>query len=489
MTSLRDQRGFTLVEVMVAAALLLGGLLATMQMLDVAAGRTTVAQGREGATNLAREVLESANAVDYDALTPGAAQGVLQAAAGVTGDWRVERRGFTYRVSATGCVVDDRVDGFAAASAAGGDFCARAGTATGSDSAPDDYRRVTVTVAWTHEGRERTMRQSTVVNNPGSAAGPGVVALTTTSGPIVTSPTVTSVPVTVAVTGPPDTTEAVAVDVSVDGSRLGAATRVSATEWRYDFAVGDLPDAAYVLGFKAVDARGRSRGVRITSITLNRYIARPPTALVARRNVRLLATGSTTASVVDLAWTPSEDRDVIGYRVLRGTTPVCETRTSGAGYGAVNTAFSGTTWRSFAATKDPLSCVDADAPGGSPVYTVTALDTDTADGSVREGPASTAVTAGVAGTQPARPLTPSGTRAGGVVTLAWSAPTGGTAGIDHYRIYRGGSGVAARYDRTGSATELTYTDRTPPAAGTTYQVVAVAAASGAESALSDAVTP
>jgi hypothetical protein len=222
---------------------------------------------------------------------------------------------------------------------------------------------------------------------------------------------------------------------------------------------------------------------------LNRYIARPPTALVARRNVRLLATGSTTASVVDLAWTPSEDRDVIGYRVLRGTTPVCETRTSGAGYGAVNTAFSGTTWRSFAATKDPLSCVDADAPGGSPVYTVTALDTDTADGSVREGPASTAVTAGVAGTQPARPLTPSGTRAGGVVTLAWSAPTGGTAGIDHYRIYRGGSGVAARYDRTGSATELTYTDRTPAAAGTTYQVVAVAAASGAESALSDAVTP
>ena len=54
-----DQRGFTIVEVMVAMAILLVGLLGTVAMIDGANATTASTRGREGATNLARELVEA----------------------------------------------------------------------------------------------------------------------------------------------------------------------------------------------------------------------------------------------------------------------------------------------------------------------------------------------------------------------------------------------------------------------------------------------
>ena len=60
-----DQSGFTLVEVMVAVFILLIGVLGALTLLDGANAATSRTKKREAATNLARELIESARAVPY----------------------------------------------------------------------------------------------------------------------------------------------------------------------------------------------------------------------------------------------------------------------------------------------------------------------------------------------------------------------------------------------------------------------------------------
>src|SRR5207244_3484671 len=59
--ALRSQAGLTLVEVMVAMTLLLVGLVGTIKLIDVGSASQGDARAREGATNLARELLEDAH--------------------------------------------------------------------------------------------------------------------------------------------------------------------------------------------------------------------------------------------------------------------------------------------------------------------------------------------------------------------------------------------------------------------------------------------
>jgi len=54
-----DERGFTIVEVMVAAALLLTGLVGTMSMLNSANAATTSTKAREQGVSLQRELTEA----------------------------------------------------------------------------------------------------------------------------------------------------------------------------------------------------------------------------------------------------------------------------------------------------------------------------------------------------------------------------------------------------------------------------------------------
>src|SRR5205823_15075697 len=63
--AIRTQTGLTLVETMVAAALLLVGLLGTVKLIDVASSSQGDAKAREGATSLARELLEDAHQTGY----------------------------------------------------------------------------------------------------------------------------------------------------------------------------------------------------------------------------------------------------------------------------------------------------------------------------------------------------------------------------------------------------------------------------------------
>ena len=123
-----DERGFTLIEVLVAIFILLVGVLGVVSLIDGANFATAKTKSREGGTNLAREILDGARAVDYDKLTPTEIVGELQKPAGARGQrhvragWQIARRGIDYTVTAVPvCKVDDANDGFG--DHAGGGFC------------------------------------------------------------------------------------------------------------------------------------------------------------------------------------------------------------------------------------------------------------------------------------------------------------------------------------------------------------------------------
>src|SRR5213082_1234509 len=118
--SVQDDRGFTLVEVMVAVVLLLVGVLGVVTMVTGANAQTAVTKSREGGTNLAREVLDAARGVDYDNdLTPAASESAIQAqpaladADATAPGWQINRRGVTYTISQPAiCIVDGQADGY-----------------------------------------------------------------------------------------------------------------------------------------------------------------------------------------------------------------------------------------------------------------------------------------------------------------------------------------------------------------------------------------
>jgi type II secretory pathway pseudopilin PulG len=121
----RQDAGLTLVETLVAATLLLIGALGTFALLDAANATTAASRAREGATNIAREVLEDSRSVAYTKIgQPNWLQSQLQGLAGGSGAvsapsafaerTTVDRRGIAYTVTVTPCSVDDSRDGYGA---------------------------------------------------------------------------------------------------------------------------------------------------------------------------------------------------------------------------------------------------------------------------------------------------------------------------------------------------------------------------------------
>src|ERR671924_130288 len=119
--------GFTLIEVLIAMAVLLIGVLGTLTIIDRANARTVSTRSHEAAVNMARELLEGARSVPFANLTPATIEGQMQALPGLADDgapagWTIRRRGVTYTATATVCTFDDARDGLG--SHAAGNFCA-----------------------------------------------------------------------------------------------------------------------------------------------------------------------------------------------------------------------------------------------------------------------------------------------------------------------------------------------------------------------------
>jgi len=434
----RHEAGFTLVEVLVAATVLVVGLLALLQMTDTAGLSTTSFRARDGATSLARQVTEAARSIPYSSLTPQTIEDELQDQPGLgpqggDGGWRVTRRGVAYELTASLCDVDDPADGRGPHDS--GAFCAGVGDSGTTDDNPDDYKRVTVDVTWSTAGRERSLRQVAVINNPGNAGGPSVAKLEISppAGTLVTTDLV-HVGLTATTSQP-----AAAVSFLVDGVPAGPATGTTSS-WTFAWSISGLVDGTHLVTAQAFDSEGLSGAPRSVTITLNRFLPAAPKGVVGGRN----------ESVVDLEWLPNKELDVAGYRVFRGLpgvnpTLVCPlTRES--------------------------ACQDTSPPAGELTYYVVADDLDTS-GDYRDGLPSAPITVLETATPPGAPTGLTATRTDGTTTLRWTAPSDGS--VAFYRIYRDQLAYSARYDRTGSGNDLSYADGRTDGSQHQYWVTAV----------------
>ena len=101
---MRDSSGFSLVEVMIAALILVVGAGAAFSLIDSANRSVSFNSARVGATNLGRELAEYARTTDYDLLQPAQIVTALRKHTSIAGTisggvWTIQRRGVTYTVT------------------------------------------------------------------------------------------------------------------------------------------------------------------------------------------------------------------------------------------------------------------------------------------------------------------------------------------------------------------------------------------------------
>lgn len=475
---LRAQRGFTLLELVAASAVLLVGVLGTMTMVDGASRTTQKNAAREAATTLSRELVDVLRALPYQQVTSDALPAALQtrpelADSSPAAGWTIGRRGRTFAVSVSACAIDDPKDGIGSHNVAVA-FCPEVGPSGTKDRNADDYRRVTVTLAWSDGGASETNRQAAIVTNPAGGLGPTVSELTL-SAPVVgdpSSPTITDAGATQATFAVKLTNTPASVTWAIDGDVQGDATG-SGTSWTATWQLAGWEDGSYTVQAQGFDAEGRSGAARKLPVVLNRTAPPAPGGFDGGRNGN--------GSHVDLEWLASGEGDVVGYRVYRvdaaGNRIERACPPAGGGGDAYLTA---------------TACIDEAAPAGGPLhYAAVALDLDPG-GALREGP-QTAVKQIVEGnTVPTTPLdllacsggtlgcllgdgsaAPSGT-----TVVTWSAALDLDLGdsIRFYRVYRDGSGYGDRYGRVYASAgllTLTYVDTAPGSTSHTYRVTAV----------------
>ena len=473
MRSVKTAAGFTLVEVLVATMVLTIGVLGAASMLGVANRSTSTTAARTGAINVARRVAEAARGVPARTLQNGSLVATLAAAAPDLPDadpgdsaWTVAWRGVTYAVTASTCTQDDPADGTAPAAQKDSSYCASTGAVT-ADAQPADAQQVAIAV--TYAGRDGSARRvRTVMQVPVGANGamPAVTSVAMTSpaacstGCSITSQATTNVALAATTTNFP-----ARVTWLVDGNPVAVCPPTSTgcngsgNAWTFSWSLrapvketnsgsvnyqkciaGDYTyDGVLGVGARGEDANGLTAGPTSLTVSLNRCAPIP----VAGIN----ATGRDgNIGPVDVAWYPSTEGDVLGYRVYRGTslttmTPVCPASVSAGQLIPIDA---------------DSSCTDTSPPNYSKnavlYYAVTALDRDPA-GALREGAVSW-VNVNTGNNAPNAPTGLSVVSGVAGRTVSWTVPgtldpdSGDT--IDSFRIYR----------RTGAASgQPTVADR------------------------------
>jgi hypothetical protein len=523
----RDESGFSIVEVLVAAVILLVGLVGVMTMLDQANATTTSNKAREGATSLQRELVEAARSIPYEELTPQSIVGNIRAMPGFSASsmtpsgWTVVRRGVTYRMTVGVCTVDDSADG--TGSHGDGLFCANgagrtsaatcrsalgsglgvdgAGTATGAtvgdcgidldkdglvdklteaqagvaapapttspvESNANDYKRVVTLVRWDRGTGPRYSLQSSIVPYPGLSAAPRVTKVEATS-PLTAE---TAFPLTVtdstrtSIAFAITTRPANAVSWFLDGTPSGTATNSSAgTSWAFTWNLGTVNPSAATPASSEVLDGTYNVGAK----AFDQFGSGGPDRWVQvtlNRRIPFAATGLTSARIGDTA------------QMVWAKPPERDI----IGYRVTRTLNGNET--TICTTDETVqSCTDpSPPPGETPRYSIKALDR-APDGTTRDGqPAQADIS--FSGTAPAAPTSLTVTRSTTGATLAWAPST--TIGVT-YQVYRDGVSLSDRYGAKTTSTTFTDTDMT--AAAHTYYVAAVNA-TGAESLKTPGVT-
>jgi prepilin-type N-terminal cleavage/methylation domain-containing protein len=479
-----EERGFTLIEVLVAIFILLVGVLGVVSLIDGANFATAKTKSREGGTNLAREILDGARAVDYDKLNSTMIFGVpeivreLQKQPGLVDSnsdpadgWQIERRGITYTVTHVPvCTIDDPQDGLAGHAA--GEFCSSATPTATPDANPDDMRRMDVRIRWSVGSVTSSVRETTLIINPSGSLGPTIKTFCVTGLPASLSTTCPT-PVISAVKHASNTKVSFAATTSAaaafrwrvdDANSKGDAKATpigSSTSWTFDWDLGTVGtfacnvtpnwtlDGNYLVGGQAFDAYGIQGQRRSLTLTVNRSqpfetceldggYSHPPDK----------------PAVVDLQWKANPERDIVGYRVYRQQ------------HGSPDV--------SLACNTIGTSCYDTAPPtAGKHNYYVVALDRDPSTGNPRDGARGNTVVTVDLPTEVQPPARPDGvvaTISEGLPLIRWERSA--TGGVRFYRIYRDGTAYANRYDKTAGAT-TTWTDSNPGPGKHTYYVSAV----------------
>jgi hypothetical protein len=415
MKRVRGQAGFTIVEVMVAASILMVGALGTLAMLDAVSKRSRTAANRQAGVGLARDIVEAARQMPFRQITSSTIVSRLQQNANLRGNgsttkWQIKRGNATFTVTATVCGVDDPSDG--SGSHASGGFCPTGGAAGTTDANPLDFKLITAKATWSEDRKTKSVEEHVLMTSGGKDR-PGVDTLTLTSP---ASPDITTPAITGASFRATTTITANALVWSIDGTQQGSAAGDGRT-WNFNWVLPPV-DGAYEVAAQAYDASGVSGTSRTVTLNINRYPPSAPSDFFAGRN----------GSVVELEWVPTPERDVIGYRVYRQ-----------AAGGAVELACPLT-------NPEASECVDTSPPAETNQalkYWVVGVDRDPA-GAEREGAPSAIANANV--NRPTPPAAPTGFAVGeddeGNITLTW---TPSATGADGYRIYRDGFTIGDRY--------------------------------------------
>ena len=277
MTRASDQSGFSLVEVMVAAVILVLGATAAFSLIDSANRSISSNSARAGGTNLARELTEYARATDYDLLQPTQLVSALRARKSIEGTltgstWTIERRSVVYTVDASVCTFDDPKDGLA--SVPPENPCPAAAAVAGapaSDLNPDDFRKVTVSLTWKARGRSGKAAQTAAVVNPAGGLGPRITRFDTPGAQITASQTWGGTS-TLRLTSDP----ASSVTWTTDDGKSGGDASGGPSDWGFTWDLGTafsstnpwVRDGSYTVQAQAKDAAA-CRGRRSSSPSMS----------------------------------------------------------------------------------------------------------------------------------------------------------------------------------------------------------------------------
>ena len=413
MRRVAKEDGFTIVEVLVAAIVLVIGMLAVWSMIDGANRTTATAKQREGATNLAREVVEQARSISYTNLQQSDLQTRLQAMPGLEpaggGSWQVTRREVAYTVTATVCIIDDPKDG--KGNTTDPEFCpGQENPPVVVDDEARDYKQLSTQITWNDRGTTRRVVENVLVRPGATVGGPAVKTLnlvspsvTTPDAPIITSTTPTTA--TFKVTAG---TTATKVLWARDGIEQGEAALQPDGSYNFTLPLGGLSDGGYEISARAVDVKGVEGPTRTITLQLLRGLPSAPTGVVGGQNtVRI---GGTPTVVNEIEWVPNPELNVLGYRVYQpdgalvcpttttaiypsiscvDTTPAFGTYQIAATFKDINgvlqegprtsVAITRTTsFRSFYFTNQPLTAVAGSCPTASPIYAMASTFTGVA---------------------------------------------------------------------------------------------------------------
>jgi prepilin-type N-terminal cleavage/methylation domain-containing protein len=325
----REPSGFTIVEMLVAMTLLLVGMLGTFMLVGAANGNQSRTKAREGATNLARELLEASRETAFAKIGPSGwftptlqgvagGSGSVTSPAGNSASTTVTRRKISYTATVSWCSLDDSGDGYGTHGSSA-TWCSGSGTTGTSDSQAEDFKRVSTAIAWSHKGvTQSTLTQTATFASTGAVVGPTTTSLSISSptGLDPTTPVITTNPAGGIVTFLASSAGSADMKFTVNGvEQASGVTNNSNGSWSFNWSISTLPDGTYTIGAVALDALGTRGQPRTLQVKLARGAATAPQNVTGGYNYVYVS--GTKTLVVEGDWDASPEGSVTGYEVRK----------------------------------------------------------------------------------------------------------------------------------------------------------------------------